>query len=266
MTLLGYSQRILGQCEQAKIFHQDALEIARQVGDSICEIANLNHLSRTSIAQKDYQAAIAYSQRALILARQKGDRLGEANGLVNLGHSQILEANQQEQMQEEFYEQNIEYMKQALSLTERVDRDYEMPYLRAQTQALACNGLGIAYVILGQSQIAVGYLQKGAESASLICDRYLQGINLAYLAEAHYNCQSLELALYYACLAMYILEQLSAQEWRQAAGLTSVLEGRIGSDSFDEILRKHRSEIILTIGVDGFDYIPQLLKKYQDLN
>jgi len=264
MTLLGYSQRILGKHEQAKSFHQDALEIARQVGDSICEVANLNHLARTSIAQKEYQVAIAYSQRALILARQEGDRLGEANGLVNLGHSQVLEANQQEQMQEEFYEQNIEYLKQALSLTERVDRDYVMPYLKAQTEALACNTLGIAYVILGQSQTAVAYLEKGAESACLIGDQYLQGINLAYLAEAYYNCQSLELALYSACLAMYILERISAQEWRQAAGLTSILKGRIGSESFDEFLRQHRSKIVAFIGVDGFDYIPQLLEKYRD--
>jgi hypothetical protein len=167
-------------------------------------------------------------------------------------------------MQEEFYEQNIEYLKQALSLTERVDRDYVMPYLKAQTEALACNTLGIAYVILGQSQTAVAYLEKGAESACLIGDQYLQGINLAYLAEAYYNCQSLELALYSACLAMYILERISAQEWRQAAGLTSILKGRIGSESFDEFLRQHRSKIVAFIGVDGFDYIPQLLEKYRD--
>lgn len=52
LTLLGYSQRAMGEYERAKDFHQQALQIARQEGDKICEIANLNHLSRTCVQEK----------------------------------------------------------------------------------------------------------------------------------------------------------------------------------------------------------------------
>ncbi len=78
LTILGYSQRSLGQIDRAVELHQEALEIANRAGDRPCEIANLNHLSRMSIGQKNYQQAISFSQRALILARQTGDKLGRS--------------------------------------------------------------------------------------------------------------------------------------------------------------------------------------------
>jgi tetratricopeptide (TPR) repeat protein len=70
LTILGYSQQALGQIDRAIILHQEALEIANRAGDRACEIANLNHLSRIAIGQKDYARSISYSQRALISARQ----------------------------------------------------------------------------------------------------------------------------------------------------------------------------------------------------
>lgn len=68
LTLLGYSQRALGRYDLAQQFHDRALESAREVSDQRCEIANLNHLSRTCVMQQNFAEAIAHSQRALILS------------------------------------------------------------------------------------------------------------------------------------------------------------------------------------------------------
>ncbi|HZG40122.1 MAG TPA: tetratricopeptide repeat protein, partial [Nodosilinea sp.] len=95
LTLLGYSQRALGNYSQAQRFHQQALEVAREAQDVPCEIASLNHLSRTCVAQQDFDAAQGHSQRALILARQSGDRIGQANALANLGYSQVAQGQSQ---------------------------------------------------------------------------------------------------------------------------------------------------------------------------
>ncbi len=254
LTLLGYSQRALGQYQRAQSFHQQALEIARQAGDLRCEIANLNHLSRTCVAQKVYAEAIDYSQRALILSRQAGDRLGEANALTNLGYAQVFQAQQLEQMESETYETAIYYLQQGLKLSEQLSE--------IQSQALCFSSLGIAYLVLSRHLEAIKYLEDGLKSAQVSGDLYLQGLNLANLAEAHYSLQNLEKAVSTACIGMYLLEQIASKEWWQPAGLLTILQGQTG-EAFQTLLQQSRSQIIAVIGIDGYDHIPQLLQQYQ---
>lgn len=255
LTLLGYSLRALGQLEVAKTFQEQALEIARAAGDRACEIANLNHLSRACVAQKDYETAISYSQRALILARQSGDRLGEANALANLGYSEVFQAQQLEQTQPEVYETAINYLQQGLQLCERLGDN--------QSKALCCSSLGIAYLVLTQPQAAIPYLESGLQAAQYSGDLYLQGVNLVSLAEAYYGQQNVEKAIYTGSLGMYLLEQIASSQWRQAAGLLTILQGQMGVEAFQNVLKQYRPQIIKVIGVDGYDYIPELLEQYR---
>jgi hypothetical protein len=111
--------------------------------------------------------------------------------------------------------------------------------------------------------VAINYLQSGFEAAQKSGDLYLQGLNLTYLAEANYSLQQTEKAIYIGCLGMYLLEQINSPQWRQTAGLVTILRGQVGNESFRNILQKYRPQIIAVIGVDGYDYIPQLLEKYQ---
>lgn len=255
LTLLGYSQQAAGQYELATQFYQQALEIARAAGDVPCEIANLNHLSRTCVTKKLYEQAISYSQRALMLSRQTGQRLGEANALANLGYSEVFSAQELEQVEPETYETAINYLQQGLKFSEQLgDR---------QSQALCCSSLGIAYLVLSQPQVAINYLESGFQAAQFSGDLYLQGLNLANLAEAYYELQNLEKAIYTGCLGMYLLEQIASPEWRQPAGLLTILQGQMGRDSFQKVLEQYRSNILPAIGVDGYDYIPQLLEQYK---
>jgi tetratricopeptide (TPR) repeat protein len=254
LTLLGYSQRILGQYDSAIQFHQEALEIAREAQDKPCEIANLNHLSRTSVLQQNYEIAINHSQRALILARQGGYQLGETNALVNLGYSKVFLARQLEAMMRDLYDEAISYLQQGVQLAEKTED--------LQSQSLGCNSLGIAYVILAQPTSAIAYLEKGAKLANVAQDIYLQGLSYTYLAEAYYSIEDKKQTIRYGCLAMYFLNQINSLEWRKSAGLITIIKGQLGAITFNQILAQSRSEIITLIGVDGYDYLPQLLEKY----
>ena len=255
LTLVGYSMQAAGAYERSILLHKQSLEIARMEGDKACEVANLNHISRNYVAQKNYQEAINYSQRALIMARQAGERQGEANALANLGYSEVFQARQLEEVEPEVYESAIGYLEQGLLLSEKLgDR---------QSQAFCSSSLGIAKIALENAEGAIEYLVKGWQAAQFSGDLYLQGLNLAYLAQAYYSLNQLEQAIFAGCLGMYTLEQIGAMEWRQSAGLLTILRGQMGAESFKQSLAKSRASIIPAIGVDGYDYIPELLEKYQ---
>jgi tetratricopeptide (TPR) repeat protein len=257
LTLIGYSQRTLGRYDRALVFHQQALTIATEAEDRSCQIANFNHLSRTCVYQKNYDDAISYSQRGLILARQFGDRLGEANALVNLGYSQVLAARQQATMEEDSYSAAINYLERGIELAHK-QGDFS-------SQAFGYSSLGIAYVILTRSTDAIAALTKGVELARYASNIYLQGLSLAYLAQAYYGIEEFAPAITCGCLGMYLLKQIDALEWRQSVGLMVILRGQIGESAFNELLVNNRSTIIAAIGVDGYDYIPEMLKEYGNL-
>lgn len=255
LTLLGYSQRTIGQYAKATIFHEEALAIARDDADRYCEIANLNHLSRTYANQKKYTEAINYSQRALIIARQVGDKLGEANALVNLGYSQVLSARQLDSINSEVYSEAIGYLELGVELATK-QGDF-------QSQAFGYSSLGIAYVILSRSTQAIAALSKGAELAQYSRDIYLQGLSFSYIAEAYYSIEDRALAVGFGSVGMYLLKQINSLEWRQAGGLLAILQGQVGEIEFDNLLRQQRSQIVALIGVDGYDYIPEILSEYR---
>ena len=256
LTLLGYSQRGLGRYDRSLDFHQQAIEIARKAGDKTCEIANLNHLSRTYVQQQNYAQAINYSQRALIFSRQTGDKTGEANALVNLGYSEVMQAKQTEISEPEVYESAINYLEQGLKLAEKLSD--------LQSQALCFSSLGIAYLVTTQYTTAIKYLENAFRTAQISGDLYLQGRNLAYLAEANYRIANYEKAVYTDSLGMHLLEQIAADEWRQPAGLLTIIRGQMGIDKFQLLLQQNRPKMIAVIGVDGYDHIPKLLVKYQE--
>ncbi|MBE9230248.1 tetratricopeptide repeat protein [Cuspidothrix issatschenkoi LEGE 03284] len=256
LTLLGYSQRGLGRYDRSLNFHQEALEIARNAGDKICEIANLNHVSRTYVQQQNYGEAVNYSQRALIFSRQIGDKTGEANALVNLGYSEVMQAKQNEVSEPEVYESAINYLEQGLKLAEKLND--------LQSQALCFSSLGIGYLVTEKYSTAIKYLENAFKTAQVSGDLYLQGRNLAYLAEAYYLMANYEKAVYTGSLGMYLLEQIASEEWRQPAALLTIIRGQLGADKFQLLLQQNRPKMIAVIGVDGYDYIPELLVKYQE--
>ncbi|MEO0539350.1 MAG: tetratricopeptide repeat protein [Cyanobacteria bacterium P01_A01_bin.105] len=254
LTLLGYSQRALGKYERALQFHTLALKISQEAADRTCEIASLNHLSRTHAAQENYPKAIETSQRALVLARESGDRLGEANALANYGYGEVFQARQQ--LETDRYESILSYLQRGLRLSEQTQ---DLP-----SQALCANSLGIAQVQLGQPEAAVKALQKGLYVSQNLGDMALQGMSYAYLSEAYRALENREKAIATGCLGMYTLKQIESEQWRYPASVLSIIYGAMGAEAFQAVLAQFRPQMIQQIGVDGYDYLPTLLTEYRE--
>jgi tetratricopeptide (TPR) repeat protein len=254
ITLAGYSERVRQDFENAKKLHSAAQELAATQGDRPCEIANLNHLSRIDLLQADYDAAIPLAQRALMLSRQEGDRWGQGNALVNLGRSQVLQAQAQEQGEAEVYAGAIAYLNQGIAIGVDVG-DYA-------SLALAYHSLGIAYLLMEQHRDAIVPLREGLKMTGALQDMDLQGSMLRYLGEAFYRNQDLDKALYMTTIGMYYLERVESREWRQAAGLLVVIQGKLG-DRYDSAIAEVEADIVTIIGREGFEHIPVLLAQYR---
>ncbi|GBO56204.1 hypothetical protein APA_4534 [Pseudanabaena sp. lw0831] len=255
LTVLGYSKAWMGYHRDAIALHQEAVNLAREVGDQRCEIANLNHLSRISLIQKDFSTSESQAQRAVILARQNGDRQGEANALANLGYSEVMIARQQESITPEELETAINHLERGQKLSEKMND--------LQNQALCWVGLGTAYIAIEQPSQAQLALEKGLTLTQQIGDRDLQALSQSYLGETFYQLNQLELAVYHACLGMYLLEQRHSKAWQQSAALVVILQGKLGAESFSNLLQQQRSHFITLIGVDGFDHLPSLIDRYR---
>ncbi|MBA3920668.1 MAG: hypothetical protein H0X31_02745, partial [Nostocaceae cyanobacterium] len=134
-----------------------------------------------------------------------------------------------------------------------------------QSQALCFSSLGIAYLVIQEPQKAIKYLEDAFKTAQASGDLYLQGRNLANLSEAYYSLLSFEKAIYTGCLGMYLLQQIASREWRQPAGLITIIQGQMGVEAFQNALQQNRPRIISLIGVDGYDYLPHLLEEYKQL-
>ena len=88
-------------------------------------------------------------------------------------------------------------------------------------------------------------------------------MNLSNLAEANYSLANFERAIYTASLGMYILNQIASREWYKPAKLLSILQNQLGEEGFKQSLGKNRPKMISFIGVDGYDYIPELIEEYR---
>jgi tetratricopeptide (TPR) repeat protein len=264
LTLLGYSYRTRGRYDLAIKFHQQALDIARAESDQLCEIANLNHLSRIAIAQKNYTEALRYGQQALILARQTGELLGKAHALTNVGYAEVLTARAAETTEPEVYETAMNWLQQGLKLSETLDTATALGEVR-QCQSLCQSSLGIAYVTLAQFATALPYLQKGLQFVQQAGDLDLQALNFTYLAQAYKGLGEPVRAAGSAALGMYLFHQTGSTEWQHAAGLLLELQGEMGKDVLWQVIAEYRPQIIALIGVDGYDELPKLLVQFQQI-
>ena len=256
LTLLGYSRQLLGKTQEAKSFYEQALEIAQSAGDLACETADLCHLARNALLEQNYAEGVSISQRALILARQRGDRVGEANALVNLGYSQVLQARANDVADTDVYDSAIAYLNQGLELA---IKQGDSP-----SQALAYNSLGIGYITSDRPQKGLDVLTRGAAAVKGSGNIYLQGLYTLYTAEAHHALKHTEEAIFYSVLAMYLLESIGSDDWRQAVGLVSILEGQLGKESFQQTLSKYQKQLTPIMSMEGFESLPKLIEKYRE--
>jgi len=166
---LGTTYTALGQPQAAIDHYQQALTIAKKISNRLDEGAWLGNLGFVYADLGQYQTAIEHYQQALTIAREIGDRRGEGTDLGHLGLA--YDALGQ-------YQIAIEHYQQALTIVREIgDRRGEGTWLGT---------LGIMYRHLGQPQAAIEHYQQALAIIREIGDRYNEGIYLGNLGIAYY--------------------------------------------------------------------------------
>ncbi|MFN9469189.1 MAG: tetratricopeptide repeat protein [Pseudanabaena sp.] len=151
---LGLAYFSLSEFNQAIDFYDQALSLARKLGDRNGEANSLNNLGNAYCSLGQYQQAIQFQQQSLGIRREIGDLNGEAASLGNLGVA-YLSLGQ--------YQQVIHLYQQSLEIHREIgDRNGE---------AASLGNLGVAYASLGQYQQAIQFQQQSLEIKREIGDR-----------------------------------------------------------------------------------------------
>jgi len=144
----------LGNARKAAGYHEQALEIAREIGDWEVEGVALGNLGLVYAHLGEVRKAINYQDRALKIAREMSDRQREGNASANLGNAYIRLGEIREA---------IKCHKKALEIAREVgDRRQEGAVLAS---------LGIAYAWQDKVQEAIGYYEQALEIAREEGDR-----------------------------------------------------------------------------------------------
>ncbi|NET08803.1 MAG: tetratricopeptide repeat protein, partial [Symploca sp. SIO2B6] len=123
--------------------------------------------------------------------------------------------------------------------------------------------LGLGYVSLEQPQDAKAVLEISLPILQQVGDLDLRALSYACLGETYYQLNQTGLAVFTTCLAMYWLHERGNKAWRQSAALATILQGQLGDKQWNQTLQQYRSKFISQIGVDGLDYLPQLIDDYR---
>jgi tetratricopeptide (TPR) repeat protein len=123
----------LGETRRAIAFYEQALAIAREIGDKRGEGNRLGNLGNAYSALGETRRAIAFYEQALAIDREIGDKRGESIRLENTGHA-LLALNE--------IAKSIQSYSQAIQVADEIN----FP----QTQNYARWGLALAHLYAAQ--------------------------------------------------------------------------------------------------------------------
>jgi hypothetical protein len=252
LTVVGSLVVLSGKCTEAEKLHQQALQLAQATEDTVCMVANLNHLSRIATMQSQCSLAIEHAQHALILARQVGDAQGEANALMNLGAASAHQA-QLRSAPVQGYAAAMDHLTDAIGKAQTLGDQ--------RCEGICANALANLCIHIGHPAEGLRWLQTGFQATNTCGDLYLQARHFTSMAEACQQVAHPGDAIFAACLGLYYFDRINWREWRQPAALLTQLKQRLGS-RFDQLLSQELAEIVRQIGADGFTQITRRLEEY----
>jgi tetratricopeptide (TPR) repeat protein len=144
----------ISRYKEAINFHQQSLEIQREIGDKCGEADSLGNLGNAYDSLGEYQRAIDFHQQSLEIQREIGDKCGEASSLNNLG-------NVCRKLGE--YQRAIDFHQQSLEIKCEIGN--------RSGEAASLGNLGNAYDLLGEYQRAIDFYQQSLEIQREIGDR-----------------------------------------------------------------------------------------------
>ena len=167
---LGSAYYQLGNAKKAIDYYEQALKIAREIGDIRNEGADLGNLGNAYSTLGDAKKAIDYYEQALKIAKEVGDIRNEGNHLGNLGlaYSALGDAKKA-----------IDYYEQALKIAR------EIGDIRGEGNNFG--NLGSAYYQLGNAKKAIDCYEQALKIEREIGDIRNEGADLGNLGSAYYQ-------------------------------------------------------------------------------
>jgi len=207
---LGRAYRTLGQVERAVKFYEEALAIARKIGDRVGEGQCLGNLGTAYLDLGRVKQAIAFYEQALEIFRQIGDRRREGVVVGDLGNA-CYNLGQ--------FERAIKLYEEALAIAcSTGDRSGEGRCL---------GNLSRTYRMLGQVHRAIELYEKALAIAREISDRVGEGRCLGNMGRAHFDLGRVEQAIIFYEQALEIFRQIGD---RRQEG---VVVGNLGNAYYD---------------------------------
>jgi len=201
---LGTISYFLSEPRKAIEFYEQALAIAREIGDRRGQGNALGNLGNAYSDLGEPKKAIKFYEQALAVVREIGDRWGEGTSLGNLGvaYSELGELRKA-----------IEFCKQALAIAREIgDR-------RGEGNALG--NLGNAYSDLGEPRKAIEFYEQALKISKEIGDRRGEGADLGNLGSAYSDLGEPRKAIKFYEQALKIFEDIEdpyaekAKRWLQ---------------------------------------------------
>ncbi len=151
---LGIAYRNLGEIHKAISFYEQALIIAREIGNQFDEGNALRNLGIANAKLDESRKAITFYEQALTIAREIGDRRGVGASLSRLG---ITYAKLGE------YQKAIRFYEQALTIAREIGN--------WRGEGTALGNLGLAHADLGDPRKAIEFYQQALIIVRKIGDR-----------------------------------------------------------------------------------------------
>jgi tetratricopeptide (TPR) repeat protein len=198
--VLGECYRLLGEFTRAISLQEEALAIAREVGDRGNEGASLGNLANCYYELRQIPRAIEVYEQALAITRENGDQKGESIQLGNLANcyrdlGQIPRA--------------IDVYEQALAITREI----------ANWQGEAANlcNLGNCYADLGQIPRAIDVYEQALTIDHETGYRYSEAMDLVGLGEAHGDLGLWDQGVEYCRHAVEVADAIGGAQAQSAA-------------------------------------------------
>lgn len=157
---LGRAYHRLRQPQQAIEFNEPSLEIAQEIGDAKLEALVLINLGNNFRLLKQYEEAIKFCQQGLDVAKASGDLYEQTIAMNSLGNVYTVQKQ---------YAKAIDCYQQSLQIRQQTGQGNRVAYCLGQ--------LGNVYCALKQYQQAVEYYQQSLEVSQKT--GYSHGISVA---------------------------------------------------------------------------------------
>jgi tetratricopeptide (TPR) repeat protein len=181
----------ISEYRNAISYYEDALVIARELGNREGEGDCLSNLGTNYAQLNSYKIAVQYFEMALDIAIQTSDRKSEAVRLGNLGFALFSSGK---------IEEGVEIIEKALEIANEIG-DY-----RGEGGHL--NNLAIAYNYLGLREKAIEYYEKSLNIAKNTANLHGEELNLGNLGVAYSNLGDYRKAAKYHKKALHIAETI----------------------------------------------------------